>query len=846
MRNGIFRLISALLSLAFLLSAFLSTGLLAAADETLVFSQDFESGSTSALGTADGNDADGYYAVGSVNVIEGGANGSAYCLKVSDADNGNGQWLNDLAPETDYVMSFSAKIGGWGGSAYPNVGVNGYDGSQYRAIDTFTEEWASYTITFTTGAEGTSACIYTWIFGSGKVDLYLDNVSVSKASHTHTYTSEVTKPATCGEAGIMTYTCACGYTYTEVIPATGEHSFVNGVCTVCGAKETQGFGLGLWDFEHNNLSLLGTPDGNDADGYYAVGNVSIVPGGAEGSAYCLKVSGADCGNGLWIGGLEPDSGYSISFYAKIGGWGGSAYPNVGVNGYNGDAYQAVDTFTESWGKYSVSFRTGKETTSACFYTWIFGSGAVDLYLDNVAIEKVDHVHSYTAVVTSPATCGTPGLMTYTCDCGDTYTEAIPPTGEHTFENGVCTQCGLLEANNFGLEMWNFEYNDISVLGTPDGNDADGYYAVGDVSIVPGGAEGSNYCLKIGAAENGNGQWINHLKPNTQYTLVFWAKAAGLGGNAFPNFGVNGYNGDAYQAIDSFTGNWNKYVIVFKTGATNTAACIYSWIFGSGSTALYIDNVTLTEGVTDTPTPPPAKQDNTPASPAAVTKTSLDGWDFESNDISTLGTADGNDTDGYYAVGSVSIVPGGADETQYCLKVSGAEHGNGQWVVGLKPDTDYTVVFWAKIDNWGGEAFPNFGVNGFDGGKYVAQDSFTTSWSKYTLTFRTGSDSTMACIYTWIFGSGAVDFYVDQVELIEGKETAPEPTTEPVVPDVPREAGLPAMKNSAGQSYVFSESADTKLSKAVLPLTIAGGVLFAGLAAEAVLLLRKKKAQKRGR
>ena len=320
MRNGIFKLISILVSLTLLLSAFLSTGLLATADDVLVFSQDFESGSTAALGTEDGNDTDGYYAVGSVSVIAGGAYGSAYCLKVSDAEHGNGQWLNNLSPETDYVMSFSAKIGGWGGSAYPNVGVNGYDGSKYRAIDTFTEEWANYTITFTTGAGSTSACIYTWIFGSGKVDLYLDNVSVSKAAHTHTFTSKITKPATCGEPGIITYTCTCGYSYTEEIPATGEHTFVDGVCTVCGARESYGSGLALWNFEHNDLTLLGTPNGNDSDGYYAVGNLSIVPGGAEGSAYCLKVSGADCGNGLWIGGLEPDSGYSISFYAKIGGW----------------------------------------------------------------------------------------------------------------------------------------------------------------------------------------------------------------------------------------------------------------------------------------------------------------------------------------------------------------------------------------------------------------------------------------------------------------------------------------------------------------------------------------------
>ncbi|MBQ5969992.1 MAG: leucine-rich repeat domain-containing protein [Clostridia bacterium] len=37
------------------------------------------------------------------------------------------------------------------------------------------------------------------------------------ASHTHSYTSTVTKAATCSETGVRTYTCACGDSYTETI-----------------------------------------------------------------------------------------------------------------------------------------------------------------------------------------------------------------------------------------------------------------------------------------------------------------------------------------------------------------------------------------------------------------------------------------------------------------------------------------------------------------------------------------------------------------------------------------------------------------------------------------------------
>lgn len=52
----------------------------------------------------------------------------------------------------------------------------------------------------------------------------------NEGEHNHSYSSKVTKPATCTEDGIMTYTCRCAYSYTEVIPATG-HAYDDGVIT---------------------------------------------------------------------------------------------------------------------------------------------------------------------------------------------------------------------------------------------------------------------------------------------------------------------------------------------------------------------------------------------------------------------------------------------------------------------------------------------------------------------------------------------------------------------------------------------------------------------------------------
>lgn len=57
----------------------------------------------------------------------------------------------------------------------------------------------------------------------------------------------------------------------------------------------------------------------------------------------------------------------------------------------------------------------------------------------------EHTHSYTSSVTTEATCTTDGVRTYTCSCGDGYTEKITATG-HTYFDGVCTVCGMADPN----------------------------------------------------------------------------------------------------------------------------------------------------------------------------------------------------------------------------------------------------------------------------------------------------------------------------------------------------------------------------------------------------------------
>ena len=75
-------------------------------------------------------------------------------------------------------------------------------------------------------------------------------------------------------------------------------------------------------------------------------------------------------------------------------------------------------------------------------------GATRTVIGGVRYAVTVHAHAYTATVTTAATCTTPGVRTYACACGESYTEAIPAMGHsyvRTEENGnyvyTCSVCG---------------------------------------------------------------------------------------------------------------------------------------------------------------------------------------------------------------------------------------------------------------------------------------------------------------------------------------------------------------------------------------------------------------------
>ncbi len=340
-----------LVSLAIAVLLLLAMPCIAFADETPIVNIDFEDGTMAAF-----EQMEGYYSNGDISVIEGGEEGSSYCLRISGSDIGNGATVLGLKSDTWYQLTFSARVDAISGEAYPNVGVNQYDGETYQAIDRFSAQWTKYTILFRTGKTSTSAQIYTWIFKNSAVasaDLYVDNLSLIEKQQAEKL-SEFDK------------------------------------------KNLLGAG---WDFETGDLTLLGDPTGtvDDGDKYYAsTGALQIVEDdGMESGKRCLLITGGEVGNGVRQGGLKPDTCYKLTFYAKTEPITGTATPIIGVKEYATYGEECVESiFNSDWEKFTCVFRTGKnaENTSVYFFTWIVcdtENSSAKLYVDNVFLEETD-------------------------------------------------------------------------------------------------------------------------------------------------------------------------------------------------------------------------------------------------------------------------------------------------------------------------------------------------------------------------------------------------------------------------------------------------------------------------
>ncbi len=238
--------------------------------------------------------------------------------------------------------------------------------------------------------------------------------------HTHSYTGKVTKAATCTSKGVMTYTCSCGDSYTADIAKdasnhTGSivksylqkdstyHTITSkyNCCNAVTGTSDENHNYGNWTFADSTTSGC-QKTCKDCD---YVQKASHRYSYTDLNDSYHKVTCPDCGGTI---SSAASHNYSIETVTQA-----ATCTSTGVKTYT--CSDCKGTKTETIAKTDHSYTKACPT---CGTTNVICS-VCD------AIKSHDcHTHSYTSKVTKAATCTSTGVMTYTCSCGDSYTEDI--------------------------------------------------------------------------------------------------------------------------------------------------------------------------------------------------------------------------------------------------------------------------------------------------------------------------------------------------------------------------------------------------------------------------------------
>ncbi len=251
----------------------------------------------------------------------------------------------------------------------------------------------------------------------------------------HSYTSKVTKAATCTAAGVKTFTCSkCSHSYTETIPATG-HSWTAATCTaaktcsVC--KATEGAALGHSYTSKVTKAATCTADGVKTFTCSKCSHSYTEPIPATGHTW----TAATCTAAKTCSVCKATEGAAL----------GHSYTST-VTKAATCTTDGVKTFTCS--KCSHSYT---ESIPATGHTWTAATcTAAKTCSVCKATEGSALGHSYTSAVTKAATCTAAGVKTFTCSkCSNSYTEAIAATG-HKWTAATCTAaktCSVCKATD---------------------------------------------------------------------------------------------------------------------------------------------------------------------------------------------------------------------------------------------------------------------------------------------------------------------------------------------------------------------------------------------------------------
>ena len=171
-------------------------------------------------------------------------------------------------------------------------------------------------------------------------------------------------------------------------------------------------------------------------------------------------------------------------------------------------------------------------------------GAEEQQAQQTQKQEETHTHAYAESITTEATCETDGLKTFTCECGDSYTEVITATG-HIYENYVLNNdatyladgtetatcvCGLTDTRTAEGSKLEYTYTDLDKtmyakqsvnvrdLPTADGNKLGGLSSAQEVKVTGQCNETSWYRIEFdGGVAYVSNSYLQDSKPEQQTT-----------------------------------------------------------------------------------------------------------------------------------------------------------------------------------------------------------------------------------------------------------------------------------------------------------------------------------------